>query len=455
MDPNNLMTYSLSAHPMGGILANIIATSLDAVDPNKAIRRFIKRDKSILEIGAFIYDLDTIKNVYVIAFGKASYPMTLSAIDILGNHFTQGITIIKSKGAKLNHGHPSLSIIEASHPIPDERCVEGSGSIIDLLSHTSKDDLVIFLISGGGSSLLTSPVKNITLDELQRLSRLLLNCGATINEINCLRKHLSQVKGGQLARIAAPSQIVTLIMSDVVGDPLDVIASGPTNPDSTTFSDAISVFEKYKLLHHAPESITSHLKQGARGIFEETPKANDPLFNNTQNLIVGNNLLAAKTAILEARRNGFNSILLTTSLEGEARFAGELLASIAKQINATGDPVRRPACIIAGGETTVKVTGEGFGGRNQELALAAVPNLIGLSETFLITLATDGDDGPTDAAGAVVTGDTYARAKALGLDPDVFLQRNDSYNYFKPLGDLLKPGITETNVCDLTFIFVL
>jgi len=455
MDPNNLMTYSLSTHPMGGILAKIIAASLDAVDPYKAVKRFMKRNKSILEIGDCVYDLDTIDHVYVIAFGKASYPMTISAIDILEQYFTQGIAIIKSKAARLSPVPTSLTTIEASHPIPDESCVAGSHSIIDFLSRTSKDDLIIFLISGGGSSLLTSPVKNIKLDELQRMSRLLINCGATITEINCIRKHLSQVKGGLLARLAAPSQITTLILSDVIGDPLDVIASGPTSPDPTTFSDAVSVLGKYKLIENAPDSIVFHLEQGVRGFFPETPKSDDPLFKNVHNFIVGNNLLAAQAAIDEARRNGFNTLLLTTSLEGEAKYAGEILASIARQINMTGDPISRPACIVAGGETTVKIRGDGIGGRNQELALAAVSNFVGLSETFLVTLATDGDDGPTDAAGAIVTCDTYIRAKDLGLDPVDFLHRNDSYNFFKPLGDLFKPGITETNVCDLNFIFAL
>jgi hydroxypyruvate reductase len=453
MDPKRLLTHSLTTHPKGEKITNILASSLNAVDPYKAVRRFMKRHNFRLEIGECNYDLETIEHVYVIGFGKASYPMTVSAIDILEDYFTQGIAIVKSKEDRPSHVHPSLSIFEASHPVPDERSIAGAHSIIELLSRTTKHDLVIFLISGGGSSLLTAPVNNINLDDLQRLSRLLLNGGATINEINCLRKHLSRVKGGQLARITAPSRLATFILSDVVGDPLDVIASGPTVPDPTTFSNAISVLKKYRILQKAPESIVLHLKQGERGVVPETPKAGDPLFNHVQNLIVGNNLLAAQAALQEARRNSFNALLLTTSLQGEAKLVGRILASIARQIHATGDPVARPACIIAGGETTVKITNDGLGGRNQEVALAAVSDYAGLPESMLITMATDGDDGPTDAAGAVVSGDTYFRAQDLGLDPVDFLTRNDSYNFFNPLGDLLKPGITETNVCDLNFIF--
>lgn len=455
MDSNRLTTYSLSSHPKGKAISHILASSLDAVNPQKAISRFMKRCDNTLKIGEGIYNLDTIEKVFVIGFGKASYPMTLSTIDILGNYFSQGIAIVKSREDRPTQVHSSLSIIEASHPVPDKSCITGANAIIDLLSQTSKDDLVIFLISGGGSALLTSPVNDINLDDLQIMSRLLLNCGATINEFNCIRKHLSKVKGGQLARLAAPSQVVTLILSDVVGDPLDVIASGPTMPDPTTFSDALFVLEKFNILQETPEPILVHLKHGDEGLVPETPKPGEKLFSHVQNLIVGNNLLAAQAALEEARRNGFNTLLLTTSLQGEARFIGKLLASIAVQINATGDPVPRPACIVAGGETTVKLINNGFGGRNQEVALSAVPDFSGLTETFLVTLATDGDDGPTDAAGAFVSGDTYLRAKALGLDPLIFLERNDSYNYFDPLGDLVKPGITETNVCDLNFIFAL
>ncbi|MBU0512973.1 MAG: DUF4147 domain-containing protein [Chloroflexi bacterium] len=377
-----------------------------------------------------------------------------------------------------------ISIFPASHPVPDERSVAGAQKIIDLLSTTTANDLVICLISGGGSALLTSPVAGISLTDLQSLTSALLACGATINEINTLRKHLSRVKGGQLARWIAPARSATLILSDVVGDPLDVVASGPTVPDSSTYADALAVVDKYNLGAQIPPAIMTHLQSGANGNIPETPKPGDPVFKRAENSIIGNNLQAAQAAIEQAKAEGFNTLLLTTSLQGEARAAGRMLAAVARQIAATGDPIPRPACIVAGGETTVTLSlphpqplsqgergvflplplgapfgddkgrGEGgLGGRNQELALAAVSELAGLPDVMLIALATDGDDGPTDAAGAVVTGETLARARELGLDPAEFLARNDSYHFFEPLGDLLKPGPTQTNVCDLTFIF--
>jgi glycerate 2-kinase len=290
---------------------------------------------------------------------------------------------------------------------------------------------------------------------LQKLTRLLLASGAEIGEINTLRKHLDRVKGGGLARTAAPAEIVTLIVSDVVGSPLDVIASGPTVPDSSTFDQAIQILEKYGLMQQAPPSIVEILEDGAAGKIAETLKAGDPLLANVHNAIVADNYLAAQAAAARAKDLGWNTLLLTTFLHGEAQQAGLMLGSILRQVATSGEPVRRPACIIVGGETTVTLRGEGLGGRNQELALGSVAELSGLERVVLVALATDGDDGPTDAAGAVVTGETLARGKTLGLNPAAFLARNDSYHYFEMLDDLLLTGPSGTNVNDLAFLFAL
>jgi len=451
MNPDLLLTKSLRASHYGERVARIMAAALEAVDPTKAVERFLQRDGTRLTIDNRIYNLDEIHQVLLIGFGKASLPMGVAAASILGEYLSAGILITKGQTTYKNYQIP---ILEGAHPVPDQRSIEAGKRIKNLLSTTTNNDLLICLISGGGSALLTLPADGVQLDNIQTLTTSLLGCGATINEINCLRKHLSQVKGGQLARIAAPAKIATLILSDVVGDPLDVVASGPTAPDPTNFSDAIGILEKYREFMDVPESIQRHLFRGLGGEIIDTPKVDDQIFNNVQNTIIGNNYQATKAAIQQADEFGLNTLLLTTSLQGEARIAGKMLASIAKQVAITGEPIPRPACIIAGGETTVTLSGDGFGGRNQELALGAVEELDGVENMMLVTLATDGDDGPTDAAGAVVTGDTLLRANSLGNNPQEFLARNASYEFFDPLGDLLKPGMTGTNVNDLTFLII-
>jgi len=454
MDANRYLTTSLRKSPHGDKIARILAAAIDAVDPDKAVANCLKQDKNHLQVGGQSYDLNRVQRVFLIGFGKASLPMGQAAEKIIGDRLTQGVLISKTHPSKFTIRHSSLTIVEASHPVPDERGVEGAQHIIELLQSTTPNDLVLFLISGGGSALLTAPVPEVHLADLQRVNNLILSCGADINEINTLRKHLSQVKGGGIARLASPAQVCSLILSDVIGDPLDVIASGPTVPDPTTFSDTLSIIEKYDLTQEIPSSILSHLHTGVRNEIPETPKVGDPIFERTNNFIIGNNLMAAQSALTQAKSEGLTPRLLTTKLKGEAREIGQALAAIAQQIDATGDPIPRPACIVAGGETTVTLLGDGLGGRNQEVALSAVPGLAGLQDTFLITLATDGDDGPTDAAGAVISGDTLSQANLQGLNHAKYLSRNAAYEFFDPLGDLLKPGPTLTNVNDLTFIFV-
>jgi hydroxypyruvate reductase len=323
----------------------------------------------------------------------------------------------------------------------------------DLLAAVSGRDLVLAVISGGGSALLTLPAAGLTLADLQATTDLLLRCGARISELNAVRKHLSQIKGGGLARLAGQASIVSLILSDVVGDLLDVIASGPTAPDPTTFADAWAVLERYGLGEQVPEAVRERLLAGCDGNLPDTPKPEDRLFERVHNVIVGSNRLAAEGAVGAAGAGGMNALLLSTFVEGEAREVAQVAAALAKELVSHDRPVPRPACLVWGGETTVKVRGNGLGGRNQELALAAAMAMEGLSNVVLVALGTDGTDGPTDAAGAVATGETVARGRALGLEPAAYLANNDSYHFFDGLCDLIRTGPTGTNVNDLLFIF--
>jgi hydroxypyruvate reductase len=447
------MTHTFDTSAWGGAAARILSAALRAVDPAEAVFRNLRRSGDELLVGGKAYDLRQFKRVFLTGAGKAGAPMARAAAQVLGERLAGGIVVVK-EGYVGGAAPEGVEILEAGHPLPDERGVAGAARLLDLLEDTRPDDLVLCLISGGGSALLVSPAPGLTLADLQKLTSALLASGASIDEINTLRKHLDQVKGGQLARLAAPAQLATLILSDVVGDPLDVIASGPTVPDPTTFPQAQAVLDKYDIESRAPEPILRRLWSGVSGEIPETPKEGDPLFERVQNVIIGSNRRAAEAALAQASAEGFNTLLLTTYLQGEARQAGRLLGAIARQIAASGQPVARPACIVAGGETTVTLQGGGgLGGRNQELALSAALEIAGLPEIVVVTLATDGGDGPTDAAGAAATGETAARARSAGLNPQDYLARNDSYHFFDCLGDLLKPGPTLTNVNDLAFIF--
>jgi hydroxypyruvate reductase len=346
-----------------------------------------------------------------------------------------------------------VDAIEAGHPIPDQAGVEGTQRMADLLAGATERDLVLAVLSGGGSALLVLPAPGLTLADLQDTTDLLLRSGATIVELNAVRKHLSQIKGGGLARLAGRAPVVSLILSDVVGDPLDVIAAGPTAPDPTTFAEAWAVVERYGLVERLPEGTRRHLQAGLDGDLPDTPKPDDPLFERVHNLLVGNNRLAAEAAVEAARANGLNALLLSTYVEGEARQVARVAAALAKEMVAHGRPAPLPACLVWGGETTVTVRGQGKGGRNQELALAAALALEGLPQVLLVALGTDGTDGPTDAAGAVATGKTINRARSLGLDPVAHLENNDAYPFFHALNDLILTGPTGTNVNDLMFLF--
>lgn len=451
---------TLKRSPHGEQVRRILEAALRAADPAMAVQRYLQRQGERLYVAGRTYDLSAFQRVLLVGVGKASVAMARAAAKIMGEHLSAGLVIVKEGYESPLWGEPEeetgleekVAILPAGHPIPDRRGLEAAQRLSNLLQEVGDEDLLLCLLSGGGSALLTWPVEGVSLDDLQALTALLLASGATIHEINCVRKHLERLKGGRLAQLAAPAHLVSLILSDVVGDPLEVIASGPTAPDSTTFDDAWAVLERYGLLDRAPQSVVHYLELGRHGKVLETPKPGEAFFERVQNVIIASNRQAAEAALHQAQAEGFQALLLTTYLQGEARQAGRFLAAVVRQIVAYGQPLSRPACLIAGGETTVTLQGDGLGGRNQELALGAVQDLEGLPEVALVTLATDGGDGPTDAAGAVVSGETLARARALGLGPEDFLKRNDSYHFFKALGDLLITGPTGTNVNDLALV---
>ena len=428
----------------------VVSAALAAADPIRAVHRALRLEGDELWVCGRRYALSRYQRVFVVGAGKASAAMAAAVEQVLGDRITGGWVNVKD-----GYVVPTtfVTIMEAGHPLPDERSLSGSSKIASLVQQATAQDLVLCLISGGGSALMALPVDGITLSDMSSLTRALLGCGATINEMNAVRKHIEQLKGGQLARLASPAAVVALILSDVIGSPLDVIASGPTSPDESTYSDAIAVLRKYGLTASAPRSVVRHLELGSAGQFPDTPKRGDHVLDQVQNCIIASNELAAKAALKKAEELGFHAVLLSTFVEGEAREVARVLAGIVREIDHSGQPLPRPVCLVAGGETTVTIRGDGLGGRNQELALAAVAPLAGLSNVALLSLGTDGTDGPTDAAGALTSGKTAERAAARGLDPFAYLSNNDAYHFFESLGDLIRTGPTNTNVNDLLLVF--
>ncbi|HVO70639.1 MAG TPA: glycerate kinase [Aggregatilineaceae bacterium] len=434
----------------------IRTAALQAVDPAGAVRRALRleSDRAILHAGGAAWELSGVDRVAVIAAGKAATAMAGAACDLLGSLRIEGLVVTRHGQAGGMTFPPVVRVFETGHPVPDADGVAAAEAVEQLLMATTDRDRVLVLLSGGASALLPLPVRGISLDDLQQVTSLLLRSGATIHEINTLRKHLERLKGGQMARLAYPGPLSALILSDVVGDPLDVIASGPTVPDPTTFQDCRSIVQKYGLADRLPARVRDYLLAARQDDRRETPKPGDPVFASVANTIVGSNRLAAEAAVAEASRMGYHALLLTTFIEGEAREAGKFAAGLVKGIRFQGTPLAAPACLVWGGETTVTVRGDGKGGRNQELALSAALALDGLDGIGMMALATDGIDGPTDAAGAIITGETAAAAIDRGLDPQAALDRDDSYPLLQAVDALIMTGATGTNVNDLLVILV-
>ena len=429
----------------------IFRAGLRAVDPVDAIKKFVRLEEGVLHVASSSYTLDDFDRIYVVGGGKAGAAMAKALEDILGDRITAGWVNVKYE-----HLAPTkiVTVHEAGHPVPDEAGVSGTRKLIEMLEACTENDLVLCVISGGGSALLPAPTEGISLEEKQAVTKSLLRCGATIHEINTIRKHISAIKGGQMARIAAPATLISLMISDVVGDPLDTIASGPSVPDEHSFAECFEILAKYGIRDEIPASVLDRLSKGQAGEIEDTPKPGDPIFEKTQNVIVAGNALAARASADKAEELGYQTMILSTSIEGETKEVAKVHTAILKEARQSGNPLAPPACIISGGETTVTIQGEGLGGRNQEFVLAAAPEIAGLPNVVVLSAGTDGTDGPTDAAGALADGRTLARAEELQLDPFAYLQKNDSYHFFDALGDLLKTGPTNTNVMDLRILLV-
>lgn len=426
--------------------------AINAADPKKLIKSKIQLENSTLNAGQQTFDLKRFLNVYVVGGGKAAGSMAEAIEDILGDRITDSAVTVPYGD---RHKTRIIKLHEASHPVPDEAGVKRTKYMIELAEHARKDDLVICLISGGGSSLMPLPRDNVTLEDMQRLNCALLESGARISEINIVRKHISAFKGGWLAKKAYPATLLNLVLSDVVGDRLEFIASGPTVPDSSTFDEARIVLEKYGLRKNTPAEVRKILLDGEKSLIAETPKKGDVAFEKVNTVILGNNRTAASAAYQYLKSKGLNAFLLTSTLEGEARHVGTVLASIANEIIDSGNPVAGPAAVVVGGETTVTVAGKGRGGRNQELALSAAFKLSNADGVVIASISTDGVDGPTTAAGAIVDRDTLPKAERLGFDGSRFLAENDSGSFFSRIGDLIITGPTRTNVSDISVIVLL
>ncbi len=432
-----------------GIVMAVLNAALQSADPYLAVLNALRA-----HLPAKINTQQG--KIYVMGAGKAGAAMSRAAEDVVGDAIAQGLVIVKDGYTGTGDGLLSkIELAEAGHPVPDMRGVEATERALRIAKRAQEGDIVVCLVSGGGSALLVAPAEGVTLEDLQRTTRALLLSGATINELNAVRKHLSRVSGGLLARAVAPARALSLILSDVTGSPLDVIASGPTAPDPTTYSEALDIIYRYGLANALPPAVLRRLSLGAEGNLPETPKADDALFDMVSNILVASNVIAVEAAASQACGMGLDTAIVTTYLEGEAREAARVVAGVAKEIAAYGRPVKRPGCVLFGGETTVTVRGNGIGGRNTELALSAAIAIDGLGQDVVIAaLATDGGDGTSPSAGAIADGTTIDRAKALGLDAYESLANNDSYTFWQVLGDAILTGPTGTNVNDIIGVFV-
>lgn len=422
-----------------------LRAAIAAVEPEALVRRHLQ---------AVGWD-EVSGRVRVAAVGKAAAAMAAGARAELGRVISSGVVLApRGAGTVQPAGGDPWQVLEGGHPVPDEGSVAGARAVQELAAANEAGDLLLCLLSGGGSALMTLPAEGLSLADLQATTESVLAAGADIGELNTVRKHLEVLKGGGLARQAAPGRVLGLVLSDVVGDRLDVIASGPLSPDPTTYAEAIAVLERREVWPSLPDDVRRHLRRGERSEAPETAKPGDPCFEHVEVRVIGNNRLAAEAALAEARRRGYATLLLTTFLTGEARQVGAWLAALAREVRASGQPLPAPACLVTAGETTVTVTGRGRGGRNQEVALGAALALAGCLDVLVASLGTDGVDGPTGAAGALADGETLHRARSLGLDARHALADNDSYPFFAALDDLIHTGPTGTNVMDLQLTLI-
>jgi glycerate 2-kinase len=444
--------------PIKDIMA-IFSRAVERVDPYKMITQNMSLEEDTLIIhynGKTIReDLKDYKRIVVLGIGKASSKMGKAIEDILGNKISVGSVI-----TKYGHGEQLdiINVMEAAHPIPDENSLKGSDILYKLAQGADEKTLIINLISGGGSALFSLPAEGVGLEDVQDMTKVLLDSGADIKEINCIRKHISRVKGGHFARISYPAKMINIILSDVIGDRLDTIASGITVADDTTFAQAQTIIEKYHIQDKMPPSIVKLIQSGLEGEIPETPKKGDPVFNNVANILLGNNAAACRAARDYGASLGYNAYFITSSLTGEAKEIAKFFTALAKDVDQNTSDFKKPALIVAGGETTVTIKGSGKGGRNQEMALAFLIDLIesleDFSNIYFLSGGTDGNDGPTDSAGAFVSYEIKGKIDRIGLHPSEFLENNDAYHFFERLGGLLMTGPTNTNVCDVQLIIV-
>lgn len=434
---------------MRKIAEQIFLAAVEHVLPDRLIAQQISREGSLLQIPGRTFPLSPNGRVYVLAAGKAAALMAKETEKIMGDLITDGQVVTKhGHGSRLSH----LTLTEAGHPLPDAAGVEATRQMLALARQAGKDDLVLCLISGGASALMADIPEGSTLDELIEASGLLVRCGADISEINTVRKHLSGVKGGQLARAAAPATVITLILSDVIGDTIDVIASGPTAPDSSTFADALAVIRKYALADRFPAVLLDHLHRGAAALLPETPKQGDPFFSHVYNHIIGNNRLALEAAARKAGELGFTAHIITDALQGDYSAAADYILRTIEQ--APHQNQAKPVCLLFGGEPTLQVSGSGLGGRSQHLALRLAMQIAGREGITILCAGTDGTDGPTDAAGAVVDSHTLSDAQKKDLDAFDYLSRFDSYQFFRHAGGHIITGNTRTNVMDMVVVLL-
>lgn len=435
------------------ILVETLEFTLASVDPHELVTRQVKRRGNRLLVGHETIPLGDYDRVFVVGAGKASGAMTEALEPILANRLEGGLIVVPT-----GQRAPNLSRVKsvaAPHPTPDESSVKAAKELATLAEKLNERDLLICAISGGGSALLSLPVEPLTIEDKGTVARLLMNAGATIVELNTVRKHLSAIKGGWLAKRSRAGKTLNLVVSDVVGDRLDSIASGPVSPDPTTFSNAITILKKYNLWGSIPRVAAEILDEGSKGRVPETPKASDPCFQKVSHHILGNSRIACASAQKYLRSKGIKAKILSSSMTGEARYLGSFIGSLVRQIATFREPFRKPCALVIGGETTVRVTGTGLGGRNQECAMACAREIRGLKGAAMASIGTDGIDGPTDAAGAIADGMTLSRSGALDLRFEELLDQNDSYRFFLPLKDLVMTGRTNTNVNDVAIAVLL